>query len=84
MTLTAEETTRIDQELSAMAPGELLYAVYYLHRYVIVRTTEKGIHSGRPRYFVACTTCDKLLHEATTGPACRIEQHFTDVSRDPR
>lgn len=46
------------------------------HRFVVMRTTETGIHSGRPRYLVACTFCNRLVHEATTGPWENIERHL--------
>lgn len=41
-------------------------------------TNETGFHSGRTRYRVECMTCSKLLHEATTGPMCRIEEHLKE------
>ena len=45
------------------------------HEIVIMRTNEEGFHSGRPRYLVACRTCMKLLHEATTGPVENARWH---------
>ena len=40
-------------------------------------TIGDGINSGRKRYMVACLDCDNdVLHRATTGPACIIEEHL--------
>jgi hypothetical protein len=46
------------------------------HHFVVMKTTETGIHSGRSRYLVACTSCEKLLHEATTGVWANIDRHL--------
>lgn len=32
----------------------------------------------RTRYLVECLTCGAMLHEATTGPSCRVEAHLRD------
>jgi ribosomal protein S27E len=47
-------------------------------RVVISDTGEVGCDTGRPRYRVACLTCGIVIHEATTGPMQRLEQHLRD------
>lgn len=46
------------------------------HTIAIVPHRERATMTGRRRYFVECVTCDRVLHEATTGPYCRVEQHL--------
>lgn len=48
-------------------------------QFTMVNTGEKGFDTGRPRYLVTCDTCSVVLHEATTGPAERINQHLRDI-----
>jgi hypothetical protein len=44
-------------------------------------TGQEGLHTGRRRYAVKCLTCNEVLHEGTTGPADRINQHLRDVAK---
>lgn len=44
-------------------------------RYRIEGVDAFGCDTGRRRYRVECLECGQLLHEATTGPGPRIEQH---------
>lgn len=73
------------EHLDALKPGELIwYAVKIkeaTHGIVLIATREEGIHTSRRRYCVACTTCRVLMHEATTGPLERVEQHVSEVVR---
>lgn len=46
------------------------------HRFVVMKTLQTGLHSGRPRYLVVCTACEKLLHDATTGVWPNIQRHI--------
>lgn len=43
---------------------------------------EYGFNSGRPRYKVECRTCGVVLHESTTGPMERVNQHLKERARD--
>lgn len=47
----------------------------------VTPTLEVGFHTGRRRYKVECVTCEVMLHEATTGPSERIEQHMRELER---
>jgi hypothetical protein len=51
--------------------------------YQVDPTTETGIHSGRTRYRVECLTCPEVLHERTTGPGARIQQHTREQHKEP-
>jgi hypothetical protein len=42
----------------------------------VAPTAEVAITTGRTRFHVQCRTCLKTLHEATTGPSCRIRDHL--------
>jgi hypothetical protein len=37
-----------------------------------------GIHTGRQRYFVACVSCDCILHAETTGPGSHVQGHMRE------
>lgn len=50
----------------------------------ITATREEGIDSGRIRYRVECLTCDKVLHENTTGPSSRFGGHLEEQHGKPR
>lgn len=52
------------------------------HAFRVTPTNDEGIHTGRRRYKVECISCNKLLHEATTGALERIEQHLREVERN--
>ena len=51
------------------------------HAYSICRTGDEGIHTGRPRWWVACVTCGEVLHENTTGPMENVEMHEREAKR---
>lgn len=36
-------------------------------------------HTGRNRFKCTCVTCNEVLHEATTGPTIRFEQHLNEA-----
>ncbi len=91
-------TDVVDKRLDEMKPGAILRLMLVAgtsmwhgrqqpldgkgHLFAIIATNEDGFNSGRRRYAVACTTCERLMHEATTGPLERIEQHLREVQRD--
>ncbi len=53
---------------------------------LVERTGVLAPHTGRDRFKCVCVTCDKVLHEATTGPTLRFEQHLEEdhgMVRDP-
>jgi hypothetical protein len=41
-------------------------------------TEERGLHTSRRRYFVACADCDCILHAETTGPGSHIRGHMKE------
>jgi hypothetical protein len=51
------------------------------HTIKITTTAETGFHSGRARYRLECIDCGDaygaaVIHEATTGPVERVNQHI--------
>lgn len=63
-------TLRVNQTLTFTVEG---------HRVSMTPTGDVGCDSKRPRYFVGCGTCGKVLHENTTGPAVRIVEHVVPL-----
>jgi hypothetical protein len=52
------------------------------HRYTAtLNTSRRGLHSGRPTYFVGCATCRTTVHAATTStsPTYWERVHLDDV-----
>lgn len=47
--------------------------------FMVCPTDAVGIHTYRTRYHVGCVSCNLVLHEATTGPTCRIEDHMREA-----
>lgn len=45
----------------------------------ICLTGDEGMNSCRPRYFVKCLICNKVLHENTTGPLEHIEMFGCNI-----
>lgn len=80
-----EAEKRIRADLENLKPSEQLYVTGETgdvrHRFVAMLTNQSGINTGRGRYLIACTSCEKLMHEATTGPLERMTQHLTEFSR---
>lgn len=73
-----------EAKLDQLTPGQLLRFKAIVdkqsgtasHLFVAIATNEDGLHTGRRRYMIGCTTCDKLMHESTTGPLERVDQHL--------
>jgi hypothetical protein len=51
------------------------------HHIEMTPTGERAIHSSRMRYRVVCHTCDEVLHQGTTGPVSRAQDHLRDYER---
>ena len=62
--------------------GAQHYLAFEGCRFLFMATNQDGINSGRRRYLVVCCTHEKLLHEATTGPVPRVEQHVNELLRE--
>lgn len=52
-------------------------------RLLVTPLDERGLHTGRVRYHIACLTCEAerglmsaLVHPATTGPRSRVVDHI--------
>lgn len=78
----------LESILERLEPGELVHVNYDVpgerhHAMVAIKTTLDGFHSGRARFFVGCTSvdCNTLMHEATTGPLSRMEDHVLRFAR---
>lgn len=71
-----EDEVEIDKRVERLKPGMQLRFRRQHHSFLVMATDEVGFHTGRCRYLVACTSCGKLLHEATTGVLPRITQHL--------
>lgn len=52
------------------------------HLYSIRATGDSGFSSGRDRYWVACKTCNEVVHENTTGPMLNIQRHEREYERE--
>lgn len=74
--------TQSDLELAldGLPVGGLLHHAIDDHSFTFVATNQDGDHSGRRRYCVVCSTCEKLVHEATTAPIKLAKAH----AREPR
>lgn len=46
--------------------------------YFVSPTGDDGIDTNRARQFVACLTCDEIVHHNTTGPSNRILYHHKE------
>lgn len=46
------------------------------HTFLVSPTGDCGFDTGRKRYLVKCLSCNKVLHENTTGPGCLIREHL--------
>jgi len=68
--------TDLELQLDAMPIGAILRYAKDEHVFSFIATSSTGMHSGRRRYCVVCTTCERLLHEATTGPLERMRAHL--------
>lgn len=68
----------LSEELSALVPGKPLHVGYEGHIFVLIKTTETALTSGRHRFLVGCTSCNRLIHEATTGPTERVREHLSE------
>lgn len=76
--LLAVTQERLDRWAMSAAPGDgVTYKVHH-HDVRFALTKESGMHTGRSRFHVSCTTCNVLLHEATTGPIQQVERHLRE------
>lgn len=50
------------------------------HLFTVKAVKERGIHTGRQRYYIECKTCDQVLHHATTGPREWALQHIEEAT----
>lgn len=58
-------------------PGHLVPQIEVAgHVFAVTPTRMIGVDSGRTRYRVECITCGCVIHEATTGPRCRVAGHL--------
>ncbi len=83
MIFTEEWRHAVERDLDKLKPGAVAEYLLDGHSIVIVATSESGIHTGRGRFFVCCIDCRELLHEATTGPLGRVDQHLAHRSNNP-
>ena len=69
----------IERELDRLPVGGMLHQQIADHLFVFIATNQDGLHSGRRRYCVVCTTCEHLAHEATTGPVENARRHLHEA-----
>jgi large-conductance mechanosensitive channel len=67
------------EKLDVEKKEQSILPVAYQTRYECIPTGSLAIHSGRPLYQVKCKTCDVVLHENTTGPLIRVEDHEREI-----
>lgn len=51
------------------------------HTFAVEPSGGTGIHTGRDRFRVVCSTCTEVLHANTTGPGSRIRSHLNTTTR---
>lgn len=78
--MTSEQREQIITNLEVLELGDQLRFTIHgvdsgTHGALVMRTNKDGFHTGRPRYLVACESCEKLLHAATTGPIEQMLMH---------
>jgi hypothetical protein len=69
---------QLDAALDALPAGGVLHHKIDGHLFTFIATNQDGLHSGRRRYCVVCSTCEKLAHEATTGPVENARRHVRE------
>lgn len=52
------------------------------HRFVIRRSGDSGINTGRTRWTVSCMTCGDLIHPGSTSARAQIRAHLFDEDGD--
>lgn len=72
--------SELELELDKLPPGGVLRREIDGHLFTFIATNQGGLHSGRRRYCVVCSTCEKLAHEATTGPIENARRHVREES----
>lgn len=72
----------IDARIATLRSGEVWHTSATFqgrsHNFVIIATEMDGLNTGRRRCAVACSTCERFLHEATTGTSSRIDSHLRE------
>lgn len=51
------------------------------HVFKVEHTIDVGFDTGRNKYKVECLSCNKVLHENTTGPRAYIELHLNSIKK---
>lgn len=46
------------------------------HTFHVFPTDEFGMHTGRRRYRIECSTCGVTVHEATTSWGAMVDMHL--------
>lgn len=67
-------------QLQDLPAGTILRFARDGHLFTFIPTTSLGIHTGRRRYCVVCSSCERLLHEETTGPIHLMNAHLKEPS----
>lgn len=78
--LPADVRRALTEGLEALAPGGVRHVEHDGHSFAVVKLTSAGIHTGQPRFLVACRLCFRLIHDGTTGPISNIEAHIREFS----
>lgn len=76
------ELQKVEENLRRLVAGDPMRVVIEGHRFlihVVNVNAEPELTPGlgpRPRYLLACETCERLLHESTRLPIANIERHL--------
>jgi hypothetical protein len=76
-----EHEDQLELALDKLLMGGVLYWRQGDHTFMFIATREQSIHTGRRRFCVVCSTCERLIHEATTGPIERLNDHLRSSRR---
>ena len=74
----ADTYDAVEKKLDSLAAGASLHLYgegHPDHVFVVFATAHDGVHSGRRRYLVGCSSCSVLVSEATTGPLENVVMH---------
>ncbi len=77
----SDQTKALVKDLLKDAKPNEIKRLNHGHSFLLFNTGDEGIHTGRPRFFVACVSCYEVLHHNTTGPEIRVDDHLVQVTR---
>ncbi len=79
--MTVDQLESLRARLADLSNGVQAIVEVAGHELVIIRTGEVSAFNGRPRFFVACSSCRQLIHEMTADVLARVDAHVAARSR---